>query len=72
MNQVIHDIATDVEKAFDDLNIKIYDEENNPLQISAIPIDKPFQKEFTTVFNKPITKSDKVRRYYILEYDVQT
>jgi hypothetical protein len=69
--EVIHGIATDVEKAFDDLNIKIYDEENNPLQISAIPIDKPFQKEFTTVFNKPITKSDKVRRYYILEYDVE-
>jgi hypothetical protein len=69
--EVIHGIATDVEKQFDDLNIKVYDEENKPLEISSIPIDKPFQKEFTTVFNKPIMKSDKGRRYYVLEYDVE-
>jgi hypothetical protein len=69
--EVIHGIATDVEKTFDDLNIKVYDEENKPLQISSIPIDKPFQKEFTTLFNKPIIKSDKERRYYVLEYDVE-
>jgi Adenylate and Guanylate cyclase catalytic domain len=69
--EVIHGIATDIEKTFDDLNIKVYDEENKPLQISAVPIDKPFQKEFTTVFNKPIRKSDKERRYYVLEYDVE-
>ena len=68
--EVIHGIATDVEKTFDDLNIKVYDEENKPLQISSIPIDKPFQKEFTTLFNKPIIKSDK-KRYYVLEYDVE-
>ena len=69
--EVIHGIATDIEKTFDDLNIKVYDEENKPLQISAIHIDKPFQKEFTTVFNKPIRKSDKERRYYVLEYEVE-
>jgi len=28
-------------------------------------------KEFTTIFNKPITRSDKERRYYVLEYDVE-
>jgi hypothetical protein len=69
--EVIHGIATDIEKTFDDLNIRVYDEENKPLQISSIPIDKPFQKEFTTLFNKPIMKSDKERRYYVLEYDVE-
>jgi hypothetical protein len=69
--EVIHGIATDVEKTFDDLNVKVYDEEDKPLRISAIPIDKPFQKEFTTIFNKPITRSDKERRYYVLEYDVE-
>src|ERR1041385_1737508 len=47
--EVIHGIATDIEKTFDDLNIKVYDEENEPLQISAIHIDKPFQKEFTKI-----------------------
>ena len=69
--EVIHGIATDVEKTFDDLNIRVYDEENKPLQISSIPIDKPFQKEFTTLFNKPIVKSGKERRCYVLEYDVE-
>jgi hypothetical protein len=34
-------------------------------------IYKPFQKEFTTVFNRPIIKSDKKRRYYVLEYEVE-
>jgi hypothetical protein len=69
--EVIHGIATDVEKSFDDLNVKVYDEEGKPLRISAIPIDKPFQKEFTTIFNRPIMRSDKERRYYVLEYDVE-
>jgi hypothetical protein len=69
--EVIHGIATDVEKTFDDLNVRVYDEENKSLRISAITIDKPFQKEFTTVFNRPIIKSDKKRRYYVLEYEVE-
>ena len=68
--EVVHGIATDVEKTFDDLNIKVYDENNKLLQISTITIDKPYQKEFTTFFNKPILKSEK-GRYYVLEYDVE-
>lgn len=44
--EVIHGIATDVEKTFDDLNVKVYDEEDKPLRISAIPIDKPFQRVY--------------------------
>lgn len=68
--EVIHGIATDVEKTFDDLNIKVYDESNKLLQISNVTIDKPYQKEFTTIFNRPILKSDK-GRFYVLEYDVE-
>jgi hypothetical protein len=34
--EVIHGIATDIEKTFDDLNIKVYDEENKLLQISRL------------------------------------
>jgi hypothetical protein len=33
-------------------------------------VDKPYQKEFTTIFNKPISKGDR-SRYYTLEYDVE-
>jgi len=69
--EVVHGIATDVDKTFEDLNVKVTDENNLPLMISSIPIDKPFQKEFTTVFNRPILKSDRKRRYYTLEYDVE-
>jgi hypothetical protein len=66
----VHGIATDVEKTFDDLNIRVYDENNKLLQISNLAIDKPYQKEFTTIFNRPIFKSEK-GRYYVLEYDVE-
>ena len=68
---VLHGIATDVEKyAFDDLNIKIYDENNHDLKISSININKPDCKEFTTKFNQPIIKGEK-ERSYTLEYDVE-
>jgi len=69
--QVLHGIATDVEKySFNDLNIKVYDENNRDLKISSINIDKPDCKEFTTQFNQPILKGEQGRSY-TLEYDVE-
>jgi hypothetical protein len=70
IHKVLHGIATDVAKKFDELNIVAYDENGKDLKISSISVDKPYQKEFTTIFNKPIFKGDK-DRYYILEYDVE-
>ena len=68
--QVLHGIATDIPKTFEDLNIKVYDNENQNLIISSISVDKPFQKEFTTVFNRPILKEEK-GKFYVLEYEVE-
>ena len=68
--QVLHGIATDIPKTFQELNIKVYDNENQSLKISSISVDKPFQKEFTTVFNKPILKGEK-GKFYVLEYEVE-
>jgi hypothetical protein len=68
---VLHGIATDIEKhSINDLNVKVYDENNRNLKISSINVDEPFQKEFTTLFNQPILKNEE-GRYYILEYDVE-
>lgn len=67
---VLHGITTDVDKEFDDLNIKVYDENGRALKVSSISIDKPRQKEFTTLFNKPIESGEK-NRYYTLEYEVE-
>ena len=68
---VLHGIATDVEKhSINDLNVKVYDENNRDLKISSINVDEPFQKEFTTLFNQPIFKNEE-GRYYIIEYDVE-
>src|SRR5581483_3496478 len=53
---LVHGITSDVEKSFDSLHIRVYDEDGSDLKISSISIDKPEQKEFTTVFNKPIEK----------------
>lgn len=70
IHQVLHGIATDIPKTFQELNIKVYDNENQTLKISSISVDKPFQKEFTTVFNKPIVKGEK-GKFYVLEYEVE-
>ncbi|MFQ5941553.1 MAG: adenylate/guanylate cyclase domain-containing protein [Nitrososphaerales archaeon] len=67
---VLHGIGTDVPKSFNDLNIKTSDESGRELRITSINFDKPFMKEFTTTFNKPIFKGEKERRY-VLEYDVE-
>jgi len=68
---VLHGIATDVEKhSINDLNVKVYDENNRDLKISSINVDEPFQKEFTTLFNQPILKNEE-GRYYMIEYDVE-
>jgi len=68
--EVLHGIATDVEKSFGDLNVSVYDENNRALKITSINLDKPHQKEFTTKFNKPIVKGMKGRQL-TLEYEVE-
>jgi Adenylate and Guanylate cyclase catalytic domain len=70
IHKVLHGIATDTDKNFDELNIVTYDENKLPLKISSISVDKPYQKEFTTIFNKPISKGER-SRYYTLEYRVE-
>ena len=65
--QVLHGIATDIPKTFQELNINVYDNGNQPLKISSISVDKPFQKEFTTIFNNPVLKGEK-GKFYVLEY----
>jgi hypothetical protein len=70
IHKVVHGVATDIEKTFDELNFRVHDENNEPLKISSISVDKPYQKEFTTIFNRPVMKGEK-GRYYVLEYDVE-
>lgn len=67
---VLHGIGTDVPKTFNGLNIRVTDEYGRELKITSINFDKPYQKEFTTKFNKPIYKGEKDRSY-TLEYDVE-
>ena len=68
---VLHGIATDVEKAtLDDLHLKVYDNTQTLMKISSINLDKPFTKEFSTVFAKPVLKGEK-NRSFTLEYEVE-
>jgi hypothetical protein len=69
LSTVWHQIATDVEKGFDELNIKVYDDEGKDLAITSVSIDKPHQKEFFTSFFRPLAKGGKKR--YTLEYDLE-
>lgn len=66
---VTHQIATDVEKTLNDLNIKVYDESNRPLTISSVELNTPHQKLFATSLAKSLLKGEKVT--YSLEYDVE-
>ena len=36
IHQVLHGIATDIPKTFQELNIKVYDNENRPLKIYLV------------------------------------
>jgi hypothetical protein len=67
---VWHGIAADVPKSFSDLNVVVTDESGRECKIASINFDKPYQKEFTTSFNKPVFKGEKGRSY-TLEYDVE-
>lgn len=68
---ILHGIGTDVKKdSINDLNIAVYDEKGNPMKISSISMDKPYSKEFSTAFNRPIQKQEK-NRGFTLEYDVE-
>jgi len=67
---VLHGIATDVPKSFNDLNINVTDESGKELKVKSINFDKEYQKEFSTSFNQPIVKGENERSYTI-EYDVE-
>ncbi len=69
MQTVTHQIATDVEKSFDDLNIKVYDQSMKPLTISAVELNTLNQKMFATSLAKPLAKGEKIS--FSLEYDVE-
>lgn len=69
INHIVHGITSDIEKTFDDLHIRVYDENGNDLKISSISIDKPMHKEFTTIFSAPIENGEQ--RRFTLEYDLE-
>lgn len=69
ISEVNHQIATDVEKTFEELNLKIYDEDGNDMKITNIKVDKPLQKDFDTSFSTPLEKGQGLR--YFLEYDIE-
>jgi hypothetical protein len=67
---LLHGIGTDVPvKSFSELNLKVY-EESKEMKLSSINLDNPYCKEFSTVFEEPVKKSDQ-NRQYTLEYDVK-
>ena len=71
IKNVIQGIGTDVKKySLDELKVKVYDEQNQDMEIDYITMNYPYQKEFTTKFNTPVLKND-VNRSYVLEYEVE-
>lgn len=68
---LLHGIGTDVPvESFSDLKLNVYEESKKEMKLSSINLDEPYCKEFSTVFEDPIKKSDN-NRQYTLEYKVQ-
>jgi hypothetical protein len=71
IKSVIQGIGTDVKKkSLEELKVKVYDENNQEMEIDFITMNYPYQKEFTTKFNTPILKND-MNRAYTLEFEVE-
>jgi len=64
--QVVNRIITTVEKTFDALNVKTFDNDGRELKILGINVDAPFWKEFTLKLNKPLFRGDEVK--YSINY----
>lgn len=67
-DHIFYYLDGDSEKDFGDMNVKVYDEQGNDLEIAAINVNKPLRKEFNVRLKNPI-KPRQRKRFLTLEYD---
>lgn len=67
--KIINGITTYAPKTMDELNVKIFDEDKNELEIENIQVATPLRKEFTIKLKEPLRKEQK--RYYNVVYQVK-
>ena len=67
VDSLFYSIGGDSDKAFSDMNVKVYDDKNNQLGIKQISTDDPRLKNFFVALKKPLQKNQ--RRKITLEYD---
>ena len=67
-DEIFYYLDGDVPRDFSDMNVKIYDEEENELEIIALNENKPTHKEFNVKMKKPI-KPRQRKRFLKLVYD---
>ena len=68
LEHIFYNIGGDVPKDFEDMNLKITDEDKNKLEIASLEVNKPHEKSFYVKLTKPIKFSHK-GRFLKLEYD---
>jgi len=67
-DQIYYYIDGDIAKDFQDMNVRVTDEEENELEILSVSENKPTHKEFNVQMKKRI-KPHQRNRYLTLEYD---
>lgn len=67
-DEIFYYLDGDVPRDFADMNVKIFDEEENELEIIALSENKPTHKEFNVKMKKPI-KPRQRKRFLKLVYD---
>jgi len=68
LEQVFYRLNGDVPKDFSKMNVKIFDENNNRLDIVSLDVNKPVEKKFFVKLKKPVKKNQR-KRILRLEYD---
>ena len=58
----------DAQRAFQDLNVIVRDEEDRELEIMSLNVNKPYHKEFFVKFRRPLKPGEK-GRLAVIEYD---
>ena len=68
--EVVNGIITNVEKKFNELKVRVLDENQKELQIIGINVDTTVRKEFRIKLSKPVFKGDSGRKFSVI-YEVE-
>lgn len=68
LEQIFYHLNGDTPKDFSEMNVKIFDENNNKLDLVSLEMNRPHEKQFYVQLKKAVKKNQR-KRILKLEYD---